>query len=113
MRVSDTVPREAAPVFVLKRLRFAGSKPMGIQTAYVPLELVKGLEHENVENVAELLEVPAGASVFFRGAGDLPAGWKALRACAKQHAGRPLQRRGRTGVRPSPADPPPLSICFN
>ena len=43
MRVSDTVPREAATVFVLKRLRFAGSKPMGIQTAYVPLELVKGL----------------------------------------------------------------------
>jgi len=64
VRVSDTVPREAAPVFVLKRLRFAGSKPMGIQTAYVPLELVKGLEHENVENVAELLEVPAGAPVF-------------------------------------------------
>lgn len=81
-------------VFRLRRLRLAGAEPMGVQTAYIPLELARGIENENFEDaslyellqtrfglqpararethlaipaeraVAELLGVPAGAPVF-------------------------------------------------
>lgn len=82
------------PVFRLKRLRLAGAEPMGVQTAYIPLELAQGIEKESFESaslyellqmrfglqpararethlaipaeagVAELLGVPAGSPVF-------------------------------------------------
>jgi GntR family transcriptional regulator len=50
--------RSADPVFLLKRLRKAGGEPIGIQTAYIPAELVSGLAGENLENTSlyELLQ---------------------------------------------------------
>jgi len=39
-------------VFVLKRLRLADSEPMGIQTAYIPLELAPDLPHDPMESVS-------------------------------------------------------------
>jgi GntR family transcriptional regulator len=45
--------KEGAPVFCLKRLRLADDRPMGIQTAYVPLALAPGLE-----------DFPEGASLY-------------------------------------------------
>jgi GntR family transcriptional regulator len=38
------------PIFVLKRLRMANGEPMGVQTAHIPLDMVPGLETENLEN---------------------------------------------------------------
>jgi GntR family transcriptional regulator len=55
---ADTVTAEklgipcATPVFLLKRLRLADGKPMGIQTAYIPLQLVPGLPEEPLENAS-------------------------------------------------------------
>jgi GntR family transcriptional regulator len=43
-------------LFVLKRLRIADGEPMGIQTAFIPLELAPGLPDEPMEN-ASLYEV--------------------------------------------------------
>jgi GntR family transcriptional regulator len=37
-------------VSVLKRLRLAGAEPMGIQTAYIPLDLAPDLVAEPLEN---------------------------------------------------------------
>lgn len=81
-------------IFTLKRLRLADGEPMGVQSAYIPLDLVPGLEKEELENkslyealqsryglepararesyfavrakgpVAQLLDVPAGSAVF-------------------------------------------------
>ncbi len=42
--------------FVLKRLRFADGEPVGVQTAYIPLELAPGLPGESMED-ASLYEV--------------------------------------------------------
>jgi GntR family transcriptional regulator len=42
----------AGQVFMLKRLRMADGEPMGLQTAHIPLNLVPGLEKENLENVS-------------------------------------------------------------
>lgn len=39
-------------VFLLKRLRLADGKPMGIQTAYIPLHLAPGLQDEPLENAS-------------------------------------------------------------
>jgi GntR family transcriptional regulator len=39
-------------VFMLKRLRLADGKPMGIQTAYIPLQLAPGLPEERMENAS-------------------------------------------------------------
>jgi GntR family transcriptional regulator len=60
---SDVVPADAVtaeklgipgdtPVFLLKRLRLADGKPMGIQTAFLPLSLVPGLPEEPLENAS-------------------------------------------------------------
>jgi GntR family transcriptional regulator len=60
---SDVVPADAVtaeklgipcdtPVFLLKRLRLADGKPMGIQTAFLPLALVPGLPQESLENAS-------------------------------------------------------------
>jgi GntR family transcriptional regulator len=38
------------PVFVLKRLRLADGEPMSVQTAHILLNLVPGLEKEELEN---------------------------------------------------------------
>ncbi len=43
---------EGEPVFILKRLRFAESEPMGVQTAHVPLALAPGLPEESFDNVS-------------------------------------------------------------
>jgi GntR family transcriptional regulator len=40
------------PLFVLKRLRMADGEPMGVQTAHIPLDMVPGLEKENLENLS-------------------------------------------------------------
>ncbi|HVT93125.1 MAG TPA: GntR family transcriptional regulator [Bryobacteraceae bacterium] len=40
---------EGARVFRLKRLRLAAGEPMGIQTTYLPLDRVPGIERENFE----------------------------------------------------------------
>ncbi len=45
-----------ADIFVLKRLRIADGQPIGIQTAYIPLELAPGLPGEPMEN-ASLYEI--------------------------------------------------------
>jgi GntR family transcriptional regulator len=94
-RVAEVLQiKPGAPVFRLKRLRLADGEPMGIQTAYVPVDMANGLEHEALEDislyqvlqtrfglrpararethlavpaeakVAELLNVPAGTPVF-------------------------------------------------
>ena len=44
--------RSGSEVFVLKRLRLADSEPMGIQTAYVPLELAPDLPHDPMEGAS-------------------------------------------------------------
>ncbi len=41
-----------ADVFTLKRLRLADGEPMGIQTAYIPLELAPGLPDDPMENAS-------------------------------------------------------------
>jgi GntR family transcriptional regulator len=41
-----------ADVFVLKRLRAADHEPMGIQTAYIPLDLAPGLPDEPLEDTS-------------------------------------------------------------
>jgi GntR family transcriptional regulator, N-acetylglucosamine utilization regulator len=68
--VTDAEPRIAeglqiapgAPVFRLKRLRLADGEPMGIQTAYVPLELAMGIEKESFEDTSlyQLLQMRYG-----------------------------------------------------
>ena len=50
---------EAARVFQLKRLRLADGERMGIQTAYIPLELAPGLPGEDFAS-ASLYEILAG-----------------------------------------------------
>ena len=40
----------ADPVFCLRRLRLADSVPMGIQTTYLPIEMVRGIEQLAFEN---------------------------------------------------------------
>ena len=45
------IPRDT-PLFLLKRLRLADGKPMGIQTAFLPLSLVPGLPDESLENAS-------------------------------------------------------------
>ena len=60
---SDVVPADAVTaeklgipcdtrVFLLKRLRLADGKPMGIQTAFLPLALVPGMPEESLENAS-------------------------------------------------------------
>lgn len=39
--------KSAAPVFSLKRLRLADDEPMGIQTAFVPVDLAPGIHKED------------------------------------------------------------------
>jgi GntR family transcriptional regulator len=39
-----------AQVVMLKRLRLAGTEPMGIQTAYIPFDLAPGLASKAMEN---------------------------------------------------------------
>ena len=39
---------DSAPVFRLRRLRFADDDPMGVQTAHIPLDLAPGLAKENL-----------------------------------------------------------------
>jgi GntR family transcriptional regulator len=39
-------------LFVLKRVRLAEGEPMGIQTAYIPLDLAPGLPEESLENAS-------------------------------------------------------------
>jgi GntR family transcriptional regulator len=50
--------KAGAPVLRLQRLRLADGEPLGIQTAYVPLALAPGLEHEQFEtgSLYEILE---------------------------------------------------------
>ncbi|HXK04008.1 MAG TPA: GntR family transcriptional regulator [Verrucomicrobiae bacterium] len=49
-------------VFLLKRLRLAEGEPVGIQTAYIPLQLAPGLPKERMENASlyELLRSKYG-----------------------------------------------------
>jgi GntR family transcriptional regulator len=84
----------AAEILLLERLRFANGEPVGIQTAHIPLSLAPGIADVDFENAslydilearyglqpasaseqyqasaadarsAELLRIPAGASVF-------------------------------------------------
>ncbi len=49
----------ADPVFRLKRLRLANDEPMGIQTLYVPMRLVPGIERYDFANLS-LYEVLNG-----------------------------------------------------
>jgi GntR family transcriptional regulator, N-acetylglucosamine utilization regulator len=60
---SEVVPADAVtaeklgipcdtPVFLLKRLRLADGRPMGIQTAFLPLALVPGLPQASLENAS-------------------------------------------------------------
>jgi len=44
--------KEGDRVFQLKRLRLADGEPMGIQTAYIPLELAPGLPKENFQSAS-------------------------------------------------------------
>jgi len=43
---------EGSRLFRLKRLRYADGEPMGLQTAYLPLELVPGIIEENFAEVS-------------------------------------------------------------
>jgi GntR family transcriptional regulator len=47
---------EGAPVFRLTRLRLADDEPMGVQTAFLPVDLAPGLAEENFET-ASLYEI--------------------------------------------------------
>ncbi len=51
--------QEGSPIFRLKRLRLADGRPMGIQTAHVPLGLAPGLEHRDFGKVKSLYDVLA------------------------------------------------------
>lgn len=52
-RVAEALQIEpGARVFRIKRLRLADGEPMGVQTAYIPVELANGLEREALEDVS-------------------------------------------------------------
>ncbi|HWB95606.1 MAG TPA: GntR family transcriptional regulator [Bryobacteraceae bacterium] len=52
-RVAEALELAAgAPVLQLKRLRLADGEPMGVQTAYIALELAAGLQNEHFEGVS-------------------------------------------------------------